>query len=670
MARSNSAYQLAPAVRVRIYVVAGLFVLGFAAILGRAFVLQVLQHERWQQRAEQQYRKVLPQVSHRGTIYDAQGQALAVSLATDSLYANPQRIRQPQEAARRLARVLDADASRLRRLLAKDKQFVWLQRQVSPELVRRVQELHIRGVRTLKEHKRYYPNGSLAAHVLGFSGLDPKGLEGLELEYDRLLLGGGGRLVLQQDARRQGLGRARLQGAASSPALNLHLSLDKGLQYVAQRELQAAVAKHKAGSGSIIVMDPRSGAVLAMASMPSYNPNNIQAYEPSQWRNRAVCDAYEPGSTFKVISLAAALDQGVVQPGSKIDCEHGSYNVGGKVIHDHRAYEKLPLAKVLKFSSNIGAAKLAQRLGAQNLYDYLRRFGFGRETGIDLPGERAGMLRPVSSWYPVDLATIAFGQGISITPLQLLRAIAAIANDGRMPTPYLLTEATNKQGDTVWQRHSSRQVQVIDSQVARTVTQLMVGVTLEGGTGTKAAIPGYRVAGKTGTAQKVDSVTGGYSRDRWVSSFVGFAPADNPRLAALVVINEPQDESYGGLVAAPVFKRVMQHGLTQRQVPATEPRPAPQPDPIAPLLEKAQVESVPRTPDVKKQASAGRMPSLKGMSLRQVLQVMERNGLNFKLQGGGRVVSQQPAAGASISATETLQVTLQPLAARVPEEGR
>ena len=398
-----------------------------------------------------------------------------------------------------------------------------------------------------------------------------------------------------------------------------------------------------------------------MASQPDYNPNAFSRYRPAQWRDRAICDTYEPGSTMKMFLLAAALDKGVVKPSSVIDCENGAYRVGGKTIHDHHPYGRLKLPEILKVSSNIGAAKIGEALDRENFYRYLRDFGFGETSGIDLPGEQPGLLRKPSHWFDIDLAAISFGQGLTVTPLQVATAAAAIANGGYLMQPYVVEQVVNTYGEVVESHHPTVRQQVVSTAVAKEIKDMLELVTEEGGTGTLASVPGYRVAGKTGTAQKVDPVTGTYSSDKTEASFVGFVPADDPKLVILVVLDEPAGRTFGGLVAAPIFSRIAAQGLRYLKVPPREPvNPGQLPSLDEMLAHQAEPADVPAAQPEAMNGALPVMPNCLGMSYRQVLQTMENVKLNIRLNGSGRVIDQHPRPGAPIRFGSEVWVRLAP----------
>jgi len=630
-------------IQIRIRLFGAFFVLAFLLVCARAYYLQIVLGPDLQERAEQQHQQVVKLTPQRGTIYDRNGDALALSLAVESLYADPGQIVEPESAAKKLAEVLDLSRKQILQKLKSGKGFVWLERRLTPEKADQIKGLQITGLHFVSEHKRYYPLSQLGAQAIGFTGVDPKGLEGVELKYDAVLQGEAGLLVSHRDARGRGLATAEQVVRGGAPGQDIYLTLDRTLQYIAEKELADAVGQADAVGGTVVILEPASGKVLAMASQPDYNPNAVASFRPAEWRNRAICDSFEPGSTFKPFLMAGILEEGLVSRKKKIYCENGRFRVGGKTIRDHKKYESLNLDEVIKFSSNIGMAKLGKMLERENFYRYLRDFGFGQQTGVDLPGEVTGTLHPPSRWFEIDLAAISFGQGVTVTPLQLASATAAIANGGLMMQPYLVEQIIDSNGAKQGQQEPSVRNRVVSEKTARQVREMMVGVVEKGGTGTRAAVPGYRVGGKTGTAQKVDPVTGGYSVDKRVASFVGFVPAERPAMVILVTIDEPQGKTYGGLVAAPVFSRIAGQALRYLNVPPSEAiQMATLPDPAPEVL--------PCVDDETDEASCDglQMPDFLGMSYRQVLQTMERRGLNLKLSGSGRVVEQSPRPGRRI----------------------
>lgn len=639
-------------VRRRLAVVALVVLALFAAVGYRAYALQIEQGPRLREMAEQQYLKQIEIPARRGTIYDRHRAPLAVSVEVDSVHANPRMIGDRAGAvAKKLAPLLELDEGELRAKLSTRRYFVWLARRIAPDVAAAVRQLKIRGVFLQKESKRYYPHGRLAANVIGFAGLDAKGLEGLEHSLDSWLRGGNVRIAGLRDA----LGRV-LSTSADDHAHAGHdveLSLDRFIQYETERALELAYEQVAERSGWVgaVVLDPRRGDVLAMASMPSFDPNHFGRTSPAAWRNRNITDAFEPGSTLKIFSVAAAMAAGVVSDSERIDCEHGRFRVGRHVIHDSKPYDELSLAEVLSKSSNIGVSKIAARLGRQGLYEALSRFGFGAQTTVPLRGERAGVLRPWRRWSDVGLANIAFGQGVTVTVLQLARALTAIANDGVMMEPRLVLRIRDGEGRTrrVYEPRGER---VLPPGLAARMRFLLRGVTRRGGTGVAAALDRYSVAGKTGTAQKVDPAAGGYADDKWVSSFIGVVPAGKPRLAIAVVVNEPAGEShYGGEVAGPVFKRIAARALRYLGVEPDKAasdrraRAARSSVPEATRASGGEEQLAPPLPRATGARGRVRVPDFTGMSMAEALRAAHAAGVRIIPQGSGRATAQSPGPG-------------------------
>lgn len=656
--------------KIRIMFLAGLFVCCFCAVAVRAFYLQILQHEQLVKLAERQCNRTVPLTPARGGVYDRNGAPLAVSLEMDSLYAEPRRIKDPQGTAAALAPILGMPGRELAAKLSTERSFVWLERRLSPEQAARIKSLQIGGLGFVKESKRYYPNFETASHVLGFTGLDPGGLEGLEKRYDATIQGSSGYLLTERDALGRDVALRNAVVRDAVPGKNLVLTLDKNIQYLTEKALSEAVTGSGARHGMALVLEPATGKILAMANYPTFNPNSYQRYPTVQLRNRCVADSFEPGSTFKVFLMAAAIEEKMFRPQDQINCENGRYNVHGRNIHDDHPQGRISMADVLKYSSNIGSAKIGFKLGEERYHRYLKAFGIGDKTGVDLPGEASGNLRPVARWYGSDLATIAFGQGLSLTGIQLAAGISAVANGGVLMKPYLVERVVDDAGRELQQFQPQIVRRVVSASTAEQVSRMMEGVTLQGGTGTKAAIEGIRVAGKTGTAQKVDPVGKGYSATRRTASFVGFVPVDKPQLTILVVIDEPKTSPYGGVVAAPAFREIAVNTLTyikattgvgtapgktiQAAVPA---RTAPQ-QPVVTAAADAEREG-----GGLEVAGVGTvMPDFRGMSMRRVLQVMEKRQLNLQLRGSGRVIEQHPQPGQVIRGNDEIWVRLAPTA--------
>lgn len=544
----------------RAFLIGGLFLLWLAVIGVRAGYLQLYRGTWLSDKAEGQYIEELTIQGKRGTIYDRDHQALAVSIETTSVAAYPKTFPKNAAAIAKLAKVLHIKRTEVRRKLATEKSFVWLKRQASPKEVAAVKALKLKGIDFLPTQSRFYPNTTLAAQVLGFTGVDHRGLEGLEFYYDAELKGSERKVTVLKDALGRGFDADQLAGLYQA-GNNIVLTLDRHIQYITAQALSEAVTQYNARSGMAIVMVPRSGAILAMAHYPFFNPNAFGRYDREAWRNRAITDHFEPGSTMKIFSAAAAIESGISTPNTIYYCENGRYPVSGHTIHDTKAYGWLSLQHIVKYSSNIGAVKVAEKVGPKRLYDTLQAFGFGRRTEIDCPGESSGSLSNYRHWTAVDTGTIAFGQGVAVTGLQLIAAVSALANDGVMMRPYIVQAVTDPNGRPVRTVAPESGRQVVSPDTARAVRRIMRTVITPGGTGVKADLADYNVSGKTGTAQKIDK-NGRYSADRFVSSFVGFAPTEQPALAVLVVIDEPQGTFYGGDVAAPAFKQIIHKTLS------------------------------------------------------------------------------------------------------------
>lgn len=486
----------------------------------------------------------------------------------------------------------------------------------------------------------------IAAHVVGFTGRDPNGLEGIELKYDSTILGNTGYIITERDALGRNVDVINTVIKDSAPGKNIILTLDKTIQFIAEKELAKAVTESKAKNGMALVMESDTGKILAMANYPTFNPNAYSRYSLAQLRNHVVTDSFEPGSTFKVFTIASAIDSGTVKTTDVYNCENGTYRIADRTIHDDHPQSRLTVSEIIKYSSNIGSAKIGFKMGESTLSSYLRNFGFGTRTGIDLPGEATGSLK--RHWYGIDLAAISFGQGVSLSTIQLVSALSAVANGGNLMRPYLVDQILDDSGKVVQKFEPQIVRRVISPETAQKVTKMMETVTGDGGTGTKAALEGFRVAGKTGTAQKVDPVTHTYSPSKRIGSFVGFVPADKPKLTIAVIIDEPQGVKYGGVVAAPAFRAIAQNSLAYLKIQPSLPITAAA-KPIAAKASPAEtIQSISDgdTPDITAEGEI--MPNFRGMSMRRVLQVMEKRGINIKLLGSGRAAEQSPSPGNKI----------------------
>ena len=543
----------------RLLFVLACLMLWAAGVVTRLGYLQVAAHESFRLKADRQQQRVVELDAPRGTIYDARGRELAVSVAVDSAYAVPKAIADKPAAAAAIAAVLGEKPRDVLDRLEAGREFVWIARKLDRPQATRLRALELPGLGFLEESKRYYPMRELAAHVLGYVGLDNLGLSGLELQYEKTVAGKSARRTVLRDARRGTALDPDLSFVTDAqPGADLYLTIDATIQNITERELAAAVLEHNAKHGMAVVLDPRTGALLALASWPTFDPNHFNGYGAEVWRNRTLADAYEPGSTFKIITAAAALEHNLVDPSDVFDCEMGSITLLNTRIGDHKPFGLLSFRDILAKSSNVGAVKIGLKVGAERLAGMIQAFGFGRTTGVDLPGESAGIVRPVERWQPLSKAYISFGQEISITPLQLAVAAGAVANGGTLYAPYVVNGIGN--GVQVVAQHRTPQPlgQPISATTARTLERMLEAVVAEG-TAKAATIVGYPVAGKPGTAQKADA--GGYSANRFVASFVGFAPARDARVLAAVVIDEPHPGYHGGEVAAPAFARIVDQTL-------------------------------------------------------------------------------------------------------------
>ena len=618
-------------------------------VLFRAFHLQIASGDRLREMAEGQYLRELRVSPRRGAIYDRHGAELAVSADVDSVYANPRRLKameqDPRTVARRISKILDLDPKVLAKRLSADRYFVWIERRVTPNEATQIRALDIPGLELTTEARRYYPNRHLAAHLLGFADIDGRGIEGIELAYEDRLRGSDRRVEAIRDRRGQVVFADDMEDDRSMQGQSVVLTIDKAIQHIAERELALGVRTFEARGGSVVVMDPSSGEILALANYPPFNPNEPSKHPTAHRRNRAVVDRFEPGSTIKPFTMAAALASGAVKSNQSINCENGVTRIAGRVFHDAHPYEWLTPTQVLAYSSNIGIAKIALDLGKKNLYRGLRRFGFGEPTGLGVPGETAGILRHYRRWYEVDAATVSFGQGMSVTNVQLATAMSAIANGGRLMQPTLVRRLSDGHGVTIEENTPRVRRQVVPRRVAKLVGQMLTAVTEPGGTAIEAAIDGYLVAGKTGTAQKADYVHGGYAKDKWLASFIGFAPAERPAVVISVVIDEPVIAHYGGTVAGPVFRRIAEVTLRHMGV-APEGRPAVLAQKKTQIV-VAEVEPAPEEEAVEKGQSA--VPDVRSLPLRQAVIALHAESLVAEVTGSGVVVDQDPAPGKAVA---------------------
>jgi len=632
-------------VKSRALLVLTLLTVWTALVVARLYELQVVRHAEFSGRAERQQLLDVELAAPRGTIYDARGRELAVSIDVESAYAVPQEAVDRQAFLRAVSSIPEVDRDRLRDAFERNRRWTWVARKLDPATARTLRSRGLSGLHFLHESKRFYPLTASAGPLLGFVGLDNDGLEGLEARWDGELSGGVVHRTLLRDARRGTLQSPEFSFRDAEPGSDLYLTVDASIQYVVERELRYAVEASRATSGTAVVLDPRTGAVLAAASVPDFDPNRFGAAGREEWRNRVVTDAYEPGSTFKLITAAAALETNRVDPFDTFDCEMGSTVVDGVRIRDHKPFGRLTFREVIANSSNVGAIKIGLAVGGEALHRQVQAFGFGQPTGIDLPGESSGIVHPLKSWRRVGTAYVAFGQGISVTPLQLAMAFGAVANGGDLLRPYVVGRVVRANGDVVEARPEVVG-RPISPATARTLERMFEAV-VEEGTGQAAAVPGYRVAGKTGTAQV--AVQGGYSPDRFVASFAGFAPARDPVLLAAIAIHQPRGRYHGGEVAAPVFAAIARQVLPYLGVaPEREPGEAWPGEP-------EEVPLDPRDPELRaslapEPAPPGTLPDLTGMSARGAVARTAALGLSPRVHGEGVVFRQSPEPGSPISA--------------------
>jgi len=667
-------------VHVRLLVIAGVAFLWMGAVFGRLTYLQLFRHSDYLARALRQQQRSFEITPERGAIYERNGRPLAMSISVDSAFAVPSEIADENLAARLLSGVVNKPQEEIEARLESSRSFAWIARKLPPEKADAISKLNLKGIYLQKENQRFYPKRDLAAHVLGFVDLDEKGLMGIERELDSQIRGKSERIVVMADARQRWFdgGEAQRERGAS-----VVLTLDEKIQYTAERELAAAIAKTHSAAGTVIVMNPNTGEILALANWPKFNPNKASDAPSETWMNRAVSAIYEPGSTFKLITLAAAFDQGITRPDEVFDCENGQVYISGHRIRDHKPFGLLTVSDILAKSSDVGAIKIALRLGAPKFYDYIRAFGFGTTTGVELPYESRGRVARLEDWKPISVGSISMGQEIGVTPLQLISAVSAIANGGLLYKPQIVAEL--RRGEKVLPPEeplaAAEPKRAIRPETAATLRQLMEGVVLHG-TGPLAHLDGWTSAGKTGTAQKIDPTTGRYSPTQYIASFTGFAPINNPAVTILVSLDSPVGLHEGGDVAAPVFKRIAEQVLAYLDVPrdvplnpkliqtaymkhASEDPSAledfsavdfsgqPDPPPAASQTTKPDGEEQrdSRKPVLTVAVDQGgdiEVPDFSGKTMRDVADIALRLGLDPVLVGSNLATEQSPAAGTKV----------------------
>jgi cell division protein FtsI (penicillin-binding protein 3) len=645
----------------RVLVAVVLLLAWAVGIEARLAYLQLARHPEMTARAERQQLRTVETTAKRGDILDRNGHVMAYSVEADSVYAVPTEIEDPAAAAAALCRALEDCSARDREALAerirRGRAFVYVRRQVSPDQARRVAALELEGVGFMKENRRFYPNKQLAAHVVGYVGIDNTGLSGLEAAYDHLINGRTGTVLVQTDARRRAF--SRIERPPTTGA-TLELTIDRYLQHVVERELRVGVEENRAAGGSALIMDPRTGEILALANWPTFNPNAYRNATPEAQRNRAVQDLYEPGSTFKIVTASAALEERVVTPDEPIDVSDGLIRFGRRVIEDTHRYGVLSFADVVVMSSNVGAVKVGLRLGPERLGLFTSRFGFGRRTSpLDFPGESAGIVWNPSKLNDSALASVSMGYQVGVTPLQMAAAVSSIANGGELLEPRIV-RAVIQDGKRTPVPHKVVR-RTVTASTAALLTDIMEQV-VERGTGLEARVPGFAVAGKTGTAQKL--VDGRYSRTEYNASFVGFAPSRQPEFVIVVVVDSPHGRSYfGGSVAAPIFRRIAEAGLQHRGMPSSI-------NTLPPVLVDRRGNSnqplrtsgpVSLRVDVAGQdpGSSRLLPDLRGLGARDAMKELTLRGITARVVGDGIVVGQQPPPGSPIEPGATATLTLE-----------
>jgi cell division protein FtsI (penicillin-binding protein 3) len=624
----------------------------------RLFDLQVLERSFFEKQSARQSERTINLDPRRGPIVDRNGRPLAVSVEAESIYAVPQDIEDPARTGAALGKALGMDAAGRRDLAAqlqKGRAFVWVKRKADPGTSRAVRDLQLDGVGFLNETRRYYPQRELMSQVLGYVGLDNTGMSGVEYAFEDQIQGRAAKVVVQTDARRRPMGQTK---RPSTDGHTIVLALDESIQHVAERELERAVTDSQAVAGVAVVVEPWTGEVLAMANFPTFNPNRFGSYPTTRWKNRAVSDAYEPGSIFKIVTAAAGIQEKAVETEEILDCGNGSIEIAGVHINDHAVFDKLSFRMAVAKSSDIGMIRVAQRLGRDNMSRYMRDFGFGAPTGIDLPGESAGLLRPLSKWSAISLASLSFGQEVGVTALQMTMAAAAVANGGYLMKPLVVRQIASPSGDVIKEMKPVVIRRVLEPQTVDILTDILTTVVKEG-TGRHAAIPGFTVAGKTGTAQKIDP-NGRYSMIDHVASFVGFVPVRHPAFVILVSLDSPKGpRNQGGDVAAPLFARIAEHALRYLAVPSDDPDRVLRVMADAPVtLTPASYRPEPRAGAAPAEVEPGLMPDLRGQSAREAALAAARRGLIVELHGSGHVVSQTPEPGSEIEAGTTGVLTL------------
>src|SRR5271170_1422989 len=646
--------------RLRWLIVWVLAVVWMAVVLARLSYLQLFDYGEYLAKAQHQQQRIFEISPMRGPIYDRKGRELAVSLPMDSVFGDPAEITDVDVVARLLSGVLDVPADDLETKIREARTPVRLAKKLSPEIAQRITDMNLRGVFFQKENRRVYPQRELAASVLGYVDVDEKGIGGIEYSLDKQIRGRPGKMMVMADGHRRWYDRTE---SAADPGASVTLTIDETIQYIAEKELGRAIAETHAKAGTVVVQDPNSGELLAVANWPVFDPNDAGDFTAEARVDRAVASAYEPGSTFKVLTLTGAIENGVATPDELVDCQMGQIMVSGRLIHDWKKFGVLSVREILEHSSDVGAIKVALRLGAPRFYDAIRDFGIGQPTGIELPGENRGLLRPIENWSASSIGSLAMGQEVSATPIQVVSAISAIANGGTLYRPHIVREIRDEPPGAQSPQPGAETQQATDAKTAATMRDLMEGVVLEG-TGKPARLDGYTAAGKSGTAQKIDPATGRYSATQYNSSFVGFAPVNSPAITILVVLDSPEGQHHGGDVGGPVFKRIAEQVLAymdvRHDVPSVAgvetaknhrvaPQQAPKPDGDRARFEAAAAKNVARPPSAPTVAFSDEeavvVPDFAGQTLRSVTETCTQMGLVPAPIGSGVALEQSPEAG-------------------------
>lgn len=686
-----------------------LFIIGFLGLGARIFYVQFFRGPDLTDKAEKNRMRDVPVAAKRGIIYDRNMQELAISVSVDSVYACPVEVRaggREKETAHKLAGLLDLDEEKLLKRITRTSSYEWVKRQIEPGQAKAIRDMELPGIRLAEESKRQYPNGTLAAHVLGISGVDNTGLEGIDNYYDSLVGGKNGRIVIEKDAANRPIPEATHRYIPPVEGANLVLTIDQTIQYITERELDKAFKDRHAKGGAAIVMDPNTGEILALASRPTFNPNHYDQYPAANRRDFAINDAYEPGSTMKIVTSAIAMEEGVVNSQSKFFCP-GYKKVGKETIRcaQGKAHGSQTFANIVENSCNVGFVEVGLALGVDRYYNHIGDFGFGQRTGIDLPGEAAGILVPKSRCKQIDLGTMAMGQANAVTTIQLASAVSAVANGGKLIKPHLVKQVIDSNGKIIKTFKPEVERRVISENTAKQLSLILEGEVIRG-TGTNAKVEGYTVGGKTGTAQKIKP-GGGYSTVDYISSFIGFGPVNNPKLLCIFVIDSPKGYPYfGSWVAAPPFSAIMRDSLRSLQVPATNGQKPEKPE------EKEQTVLVPdlvnlslseantllgqrglrsrvegngvvvyeQTPRAQTRVSHGAeviihmspygpnnkdnqvtIPDLQGKSMKEVVKILSSLGLYLVPEGHGLASKQSPAPGKVVSTGSRIKVKFQPV---------